>query len=157
MLLVKLVTVFIHPIYFVSHNVFLNIFCCTNLVASIGCQDLKQTQPLDAFILKRTIPLIFLSYSTSTNLQSAGLPWTLAKGQDTFTPISAVVSNDFSSCAWSWLVAQDSIFYLFVFACYNYTSMNQCHIEVSQRRNISLCRLQKGCQIRDMKCLNPLV
>lgn len=25
-------------------------------------------------------------------LQASGLPWTLAKGQDTFTPISSVVS-----------------------------------------------------------------
>lgn len=26
--------------------------------------------------------------------QSAGLPWTVAKGQDTFTPISSVVRNE---------------------------------------------------------------
>jgi hypothetical protein len=89
------------------------------------------------FIQKNYYHLFSFSYSPSTNFQSAGLPWTLAKGQDTFTPISAVVSNAFCSCAWNWLVvAQDSMFYLFVFACYNYTSMNQCHIQVSQCRSV---------------------
>lgn len=34
--------------------------------------------------------LMFLSYHFG---QSAGLPWTVAKGQDTFTPISSVVRN----------------------------------------------------------------
>lgn len=30
---------------------------------------------------------------TNSNWQSAGLPWTVAKGQDTFTPISSVVRS----------------------------------------------------------------
>jgi hypothetical protein len=40
-------------------------------------------------------PPCFPHVTNSWNLQSAGLPWTLAKGQDTFTPISAVVSSLF--------------------------------------------------------------
>jgi len=30
----------------------------------------------------------------NSRLQASGLPFTLAKGQDTFTPISSVVSHD---------------------------------------------------------------
>lgn len=39
-------------------------------------------------ILRMAIPTF-----TNSNWQSAGLPWTVAKGQDTFTPISSVVRS----------------------------------------------------------------
>lgn len=43
-------------------------------------------------------------------VQSAGLPWTVAKGQDTFTPISAVVRNlilfSIFTFSWSYFTAE---------------------------------------------------
>lgn len=37
-------------------------------------------------------------FFSSFVLQSAGLPWSLAKGQDTFTPISSIVRNCMLQC-----------------------------------------------------------
>ncbi|ONM07917.1 Fumarylacetoacetate (FAA) hydrolase family [Zea mays] len=108
------------------------------VVISRRGRDIPEASAMD-FVGGYALALDMTARGLQSVAKSAGLPWTLAKGQDTFTPISAVVSNGFSSCAWSWLVSQDSMFYLFVFAFYNYTSINQYHIEVSQGRSTSQC------------------
>jgi hypothetical protein len=38
--------------------------------------------------------LVNVAFFSCYMYQSAGLPWTVAKGQDTFTPISSVVRNE---------------------------------------------------------------
>ncbi|RVW99019.1 putative acylpyruvase FAHD1, mitochondrial [Vitis vinifera] len=58
---------------------------------------LKQTQPkmLDystyAFLLGYAVALDMTAREIQASAKSAGLPWTVSKGQDTFTPISSVL------------------------------------------------------------------
>ncbi|MQM05243.1 hypothetical protein Taro_038051 [Colocasia esculenta] len=73
-----------HPLESLDHEV--------ELAVVIGqkARDVAELKAMD-YVAGYAVALDMTARETQSSAKSAGLPWTIAKGQDTFTPISAVL------------------------------------------------------------------
>jgi 2-keto-4-pentenoate hydratase/2-oxohepta-3-ene-1,7-dioic acid hydratase in catechol pathway len=87
------------------------------VVISQRARDVPEASAMD-FVGGYALALDMTARELQSAAKSAGLPWTLGKAQDTFTPISAVVSNVFSCLKkLVQVVTRHVIFHFHVFAC----------------------------------------
>ncbi|KAF5737009.1 putative fumarylacetoacetate hydrolase [Tripterygium wilfordii] len=74
-----------HPLESLHHEVELAV------VINKKARDVPQTSAMD-YVGGYALALDMTAREIQASAKSAGLPWTVAKGQDTFTPISSVLS-----------------------------------------------------------------